>query len=76
VDHEPWEYQLQTGVELAEAYEVELELDTDCCEDKHFEDHERLEQTSPNSSGTDTGILVTNDLRLWMVNSLPNGNTF
>jgi len=53
-----------------------LESDTDCCEDKHFENHERLEQISPNSSETDTGIPVTNDLRLWMVNSLPNGNTF
>ena len=75
-------YQLQTGVELAEACEVDLELDNevivtpDCCEETLCEDHEKLGETSPRSTGMDTSILITDALRLWMVSSLPNGDTF
>ena len=75
MDYKQWQttYQLQTGVELAEACEVDLELDNevivmpDCCEETFCEDHEKLGQTSPRSTGLDTSIPITDDLRLWMV---------
>ena len=75
-------YRLQTGFELAEACEVDLELDNevtvtlDCCEETLREDHEKLGQTSPKSTETDTSIPITDGLRLRMVSLLPNGNTF
>ena len=74
-------YQLQTGVELAEACEVDLELDNEVTvtpEETLCEVHEKLGESSPitNSTETDTSIPITDDLRLWIVSSLTNGNTF
>ena len=60
-------YQLQTGVELAEACEVDLELDNEVTatpEETLCEVHEKLGESSPiaNSTETDTSIPITDDL--------------
>jgi len=76
-------YQLQSGDKLAEACEVDLELlDNEvtvtptCHNETSCEDYEKLGQTSSKSIGADNSIPIADDSRLWMMSSLPNGNTF
>jgi len=50
---------------------------TPACHDETLcKDYENLGLTSSKSVGADSSISITDDLRLWMVSSLPNGKTF